>query len=488
MSPQISPSTKSTLQQFLANVQRLPATPNSAASDIGESPRVFDELDFPAMPSKPTTTPNIPLPASTEVSKIEESVLSSAVASSIDFDKEPSVIGEKGDESREIACSPASVLESDPQQIDVNSASTKNLFVLNSDEDAPDSSGSRDSVVEVDNIEIGQISVHPGSSPRPTSSAPSVTETSAGEPGKLYELSNEQEQVVSKHDLRVTSDTMDALSPEHVASTPRSSHIIDRTQNELSPQVVSYDDTTLRDEEEYSMNVGKAAEPASEEDSPVRVATSTEVIEVHHHPSYVERSESPPPISQRPQSHVLKRIRPRLNHVHAPESFCCTFCRETFSPLPAKPLFLCPGCGPILDAPRYCSVECLLVHAYDHSSQCARFPAYARYETPQLPTQYCVYEQNAVQGPLDQKESAEMFRQRTFSLYSRYGSFPKLSSAWCRRNLGYRFASQLCALDDEKLTGVYHIFESGRHRPGLVPNPKANVLYVRISCPFVEFC
>lgn len=164
--------------------------------------------------------------------------------------------------------------------------------------------------------------------------------------------------------------------------------------------------------------------------------------------------------------------------VKPPTSFECQYCLRQFVPTVGRELYLCPGCGPDGLAPRYCSVACLLVDAYGHARTCACYPSHARLFKIPFPNAYCKYEEHALFNPLQASETAELYRQRMFSLYCRYGPFPKLAETWCIRNPQYPFVDMLCELEKEKMTGIYHIFESGMIRSGLVANPSANILFV----------
>ena len=47
----------------------------------------------------------------------------------------------------------------------------------------------------------------------------------------------------------------------------------------------------------------------------------------------------------------------------------CSYCSIKIAARPEKPFWLCPGCGPKSPV-CYCSRECLLSHAFDHSTVC----------------------------------------------------------------------------------------------------------------------
>jgi len=60
---------------------------------------------------------------------------------------------------------------------------------------------------------------------------------------------------------------------------------------------------------------------------------------------------------------------PKGSPEHA--GYRCSCCFQGAIPSAHKPLYFCPGCGPMC-AIRYCSAACLLAHSYQHSSSCMR--------------------------------------------------------------------------------------------------------------------
>ena len=320
----------------------------------------------------------------------------------------------------------------------------------------------------------------------PTPRSPILTQLYIGVHSDVELTTAEQECKAVESEIKQPSQHSKELPSVVEQAPPKFAHDVEPCC-QTSLHLGSYADTNLPGNEVEQINCGSQADlEESIEQSPhlyngrLSANASEGMIETQIQYDHAQRSQSP--VLQATVKRFLVRMKPHIEPTQSQDAIKCTFCQDRFTPSAVNPLFLCPGCGPDTSAPRYCSVECLLVDSYDHSNNCRRFPGNARYIKAQLPHQYCVYEENALMGAVEQEESAELFRQRTFSLYCRYGEFPKLATAWCRRNLGYRFAEKLCDLDNEKLTGVYHIFESGCHRPGLVPNPKASVLYVSVTC------
>ena len=291
---------------------------------------------------------------------------------------------------------------------------------------------------------------------------------------------------------QVSNSHSNVASSEQVSNTPRSKSYDNGTPNDTSPQPMSLDDTTLREydgEEMYADDMGGALVQHDHIGHSVRWDT-TQFVSHSGMPDVdsnlaIRLKDYQLATMHAPQNLHLKGERTIRHAENASGIFDCTFCLNEFSPTAISPLYLCPGCGPDFHAPRYCSVECLLTDTLQHANQCARFPAYARNSKNYVASPHYVYDQNALMTSAAQQESPEMFRQRTFSLYCRYGAFPKLAAAWCRRNSRYPFTKLLCDLDGEKLTGIYHVFESGHLRPGLVPNFQASVLFVSNACILV---
>lgn len=50
----------------------------------------------------------------------------------------------------------------------------------------------------------------------------------------------------------------------------------------------------------------------------------------------------------------------------------CCYCRVIAHASPENPVWLCSGCGPMTSV-RYCSRECLLADAFEHSTVCVAF-------------------------------------------------------------------------------------------------------------------
>lgn len=159
-------------------------------------------------------------------------------------------------------------------------------------------------------------------------------------------------------------------------------------------------------------------------------------------------------------------------------SFICTYCQIIFTPSLLEPLFLCPGCGPSTYEPQYCSVECLLTDAYRHAARCACYPGYCRLFPASLPSPYCVYEENALMNENQESGSPELFRQRMFSMFCRYGTFPRLSKAWSSRHFLYPYQRDLMEPDYKKLTGIYHVFTPRDWVRETHPNANTDVLFV----------
>jgi hypothetical protein len=67
--------------------------------------------------------------------------------------------------------------------------------------------------------------------------------------------------------------------------------------------------------------------------------------------------------------HTAQSNSPRGSPGHA--GYRCSCCFRGAIPNAHKPLYFCPGCGPMC-AIRYCSIACLLAHSYQHSTSCMR--------------------------------------------------------------------------------------------------------------------
>jgi hypothetical protein len=160
-----------------------------------------------------------------------------------------------------------------------------------------------------------------------------------------------------------------------------------------------------------------------------------------------------------------------------PQVYKCSFCREAIIPTLQTPLVFCYGCGPKCNI-RYCSIACLLVDAYDHSSHCINYPASERMLGHTLLPQEYVYETNPIMSLLPHSDSAEKFRQKAFSIYCHYGPFPKLLRAWAKRT-PVPPGLQVTDMDDfQKRTGDYHVFSSRATALGPRCNPSADVIFV----------
>ena len=54
----------------------------------------------------------------------------------------------------------------------------------------------------------------------------------------------------------------------------------------------------------------------------------------------------------------------------------CSYCRAKTTASSEKPVWLCIGCGPKASV-CYCSRDCLLSHAFEHSAVCGKVPSLA---------------------------------------------------------------------------------------------------------------
>lgn len=187
-----------------------------------------------------------------------------------------------------------------------------------------------------------------------------------------------------------------------------------------------------------------------------------------------------------------------VNPTGPQETYSCTYCNAKIAPTLKNPLVFCSGCGPTPSC-TYCSIACLLVDSYDHATSCWNYPAAARAIPHTFPpgSPY-VYETNPVMTENMGSGTREQFRQRTFLLYARYGPWPNLAEAWCRKNTDWprvtatqplsptqrtEWRDTLIDWETQKRTGVYHIFWSGAFESSLRANPKADVIYVSLLRP-----
>lgn len=162
------------------------------------------------------------------------------------------------------------------------------------------------------------------------------------------------------------------------------------------------------------------------------------------------------------------------------ETYHCTQCSISIVPTIENPMVFCPGCGPNTSY-KYCSIACLLVDAYHHAGWCMNYPASVRIFPHNFPPNSpYLYETNPVISEDQTSGSREKFRQRAFSLYCRYGPFPKLSEAWCRSHPEWQWFNDLQYWDEVRCTGIYHIFSSGAFEPTDRGNPRADVLFVSL--------
>jgi hypothetical protein len=156
----------------------------------------------------------------------------------------------------------------------------------------------------------------------------------------------------------------------------------------------------------------------------------------------------------------------------APTPYMCSLCHATCFATLNTPLVLCSGCGP-LSKIRYCSVGCLLANAFDHAYHCMNFPASQRLAFHNLPPQY-VY----VTDPIMAIDpwiviSAELFRQKAFSMYERLGLSPTtFELARGRKDL------KESVLSRNKVSGDYHVFRSTTTAAEHVDNLTSEIIFV----------
>jgi hypothetical protein len=155
----------------------------------------------------------------------------------------------------------------------------------------------------------------------------------------------------------------------------------------------------------------------------------------------------------------------------------CTYCRQRTDPSLQTPQVLCSGCGPT-SMIRYCSVACLLVDSFAHSTHCMNYAASDRAAFYNLPSTFFVYIQNPIVPEFSYLETPERFRQRAFSMYCSSGPFPKLYQSWMKRpDVILTPQTSLDPNEDFKRTGDYAVFRSDYTLSPPRNNANADVIF-----------
>jgi hypothetical protein len=255
----------------------------------------------------------------------------------------------------------------------------------------------------------------------------------------------------SHHLLRPTNTAQhsDPLVKSN-SSTIANVHNMTNTQNGTVPHL-AVEPTNVADNQGAPSRTPVLQESFSSSHSPVQ---DRSVV------STLESSES---------NHPLKYQTPPKR---APTSYICSLCHATCFATLSTPLVLCPGCGP-LSKIRYCSVGCLLANAYDHTYHCMNFPASQRLAFHNLPPSF-VYVKDPIMA-IDPWTviSAELFRQKAFSMYKRFDLSPTTFELERGREDPNKHITS-----NRKVSGDYHVFRSATTADEPLGNCKSDIIFV----------
>ena len=160
--------------------------------------------------------------------------------------------------------------------------------------------------------------------------------------------------------------------------------------------------------------------------------------------------------------------------------YLCGYCYQSSMATHQNPALLCASCGPYsMDI--YCSTACLLLDIQSHYSRCRDTAMHFRHGMPIViaPSEF-----QQRPWPLvhlgHEHTTREKYRQRAFSMNTRYGPFPPLLQTWLSQphNRILPLANLPTNTSEaNKSTGIYYVFRSRiTSDRDLGPNPDANVI------------